>query len=107
MNGIVVDINPTLIHLGHFDIRWYSIFILLAVVAAVVISVKQAKRKGLSPDLIYSIAPWLLIAGVLCARLFHVIDQWSFYSQNPGLILQMQLGGLAIYGALAGGLWPW
>jgi phosphatidylglycerol:prolipoprotein diacylglycerol transferase len=103
MNGIVINIDPVILQIGHFAIRWYSLFIVLAIVAAVLIAARETKRKGLSPDLIYSLAPWLLVGGVVGARLFHVIDQWSYYSQNPAQMLQFQQGGLAIWGALAGG----
>lgn len=37
------------------------------------------------------------------ARLYHVVDQWSYYSQNFIQILNIQGGGLGIYGALIGG----
>ena len=40
---------------------------------------------------------WVLIFGVLGARIYHVIDKWTvFYSANPGLILQVWNGGLGI-----------
>jgi phosphatidylglycerol---prolipoprotein diacylglyceryl transferase len=42
----------------------------------------------------------LLISGLLGARIYHVIDQWSYYRLNPNLILQTWRGGLAIYGAI-------
>jgi phosphatidylglycerol:prolipoprotein diacylglycerol transferase len=103
MNGITVNINPVIFQFGHFALRWYGVFIVAAIVAAVMITARETRRKGLPDDLIQSIAPWLLVAGIVGARLFHVVDQWSFYSQNPGLIFQFQQGGLAIYGALAGG----
>lgn len=42
----------------------------------------------------------LLISALLGARIYHVIDQWSFYQKNPQFILQTWHGGLGIYGAL-------
>ncbi|MFA5025231.1 MAG: prolipoprotein diacylglyceryl transferase family protein [Candidatus Shapirobacteria bacterium] len=42
----------------------------------------------------------LLVSGVFGARIYHVIDQWSFYQHNPSLIIQTWHGGLAIYGAI-------
>ena len=103
MSGLVINIDPVIIHVGHFALRWYSVFIVLAVVAAVLISARQAKKNGLAGEVIYSMTPWLLVAGIVGARLFHVIDKWSYYAANPALIFQVQQGGLAIWGALVGG----
>jgi len=42
----------------------------------------------------------LLISALFGARIYHVVDQWSFYQLNPNLILQTWRGGLGIYGAI-------
>ncbi len=103
MNGIVININPMALHIGHFMLNWYSIIVMLAIVAAVVISIKEGNRKGISSDDLYSLAPWVLIGGIVGARLFHVIDKWDYYVGNPFQMFALWQGGLAIWGALAGG----
>jgi len=103
MNGIVINIDPVIFHLGAFELRWYSLTIILAVVAAVLITANRSKKHGIATEEIYSLALWVVIAGMVGARLFHVIDHWEHYAGNPLQILQLQQGGLAIWGALAGG----
>jgi phosphatidylglycerol:prolipoprotein diacylglycerol transferase len=103
MNGIVINIDPVLWSYGTFELRWYSLMIMLAVIAAVLISAYLGKKKGIATGEIYSLALWVVFGGVVGARLFHVIDQWEYYAGNPLQILQLQQGGLAIWGALVGG----
>ncbi len=45
----------------------------------------------------------LLLSLLMGARLYHVIDSWSYYSQNLGQIINIPNGGLGIYGALIAG----
>ena len=101
MNGIVINIDPVLFHLGPFELRWYSLAIMLGIVAAVLITAHLAKKRGIAAGEIQSLALWVVISGVVGARLFHVIDHWEHYVNNPSQILGFQ--GLAIWGALAGG----
>lgn len=101
---VTVTIDPILFHLGPFAIRWYSLIVMAAVVAGFFIAKREAERKGFSTDNLYDIAGWLFIGGLIGARLFHIIDNWETFAANPGQILMVWEGGLAIWGAVAGGL---
>jgi phosphatidylglycerol:prolipoprotein diacylglycerol transferase len=101
MNGIVINIDPIIFSIGGFELRWYNLAIMLAIVVGVLITVRQAKKKGIGTRDIFSGTLWVLIAAVLGARLFHVIDHFDYYMNNPSQIFQFQ--GLAIWGAMVGG----
>jgi phosphatidylglycerol:prolipoprotein diacylglycerol transferase len=101
--GIVINIDPVITRLGSLEIRWYSVAILLAIIAAVIVSIWEGKRKGIQADRILSLAPVALIGGIIGARVFHLFDHWSYYMANPVQIIELQSGGLAIWGALVGG----
>ena len=51
MNGIVIDINPMALQIGHFMLSWYSIIVILAIIAAVVISLREVRRNRHSPGI--------------------------------------------------------
>ena len=103
MNGIIVNINPVMFTLGNLVITWYSVMVTLAIIAAIVIAIFEARRKRISAEEIISLAPWVIAGGVIGARLFHVIDRWELYAGAPLHILMIQHGGLAIWGGVAGG----
>lgn len=99
-----IDINPIIWQWGTFQISWHNIASMAAIIVAVVLAARVARQKGISPNEIYSLTPWLLIGGIVGARIFHVVDHWNYYASNPLQIIMIQEGGLAIWGALVGGL---
>lgn len=84
------------------EIRFYSLAILAGLLAGIVLAHREAKRLGENPDHVLNIAVLGVVFGLIGARLYHVIDLWSFYSQNPGQIFVLRAGGIGIFGAIAG-----
>ncbi len=90
-----------MINLGPVTIGLYGIMIALGIVAAIALSIVEAKRRGQDTGHISNMALIIIPLGIIGARLYHVIDEWSFYSQNPALIIGGR--GLGIFGAVIGG----
>ncbi len=102
---ITISIDPIIFSVGHFALRWYSLILLTAIAVALWLTAREAERRGLKKEDIYDAAFWIIIGGILGARLFHVLDHWSDeYAANPIRALYVWEGGLAIWGAMAGGL---
>ncbi|MDD5337877.1 MAG: prolipoprotein diacylglyceryl transferase [Dehalococcoidales bacterium] len=85
-----------------FGIGWYGVMIALGVLAALGIAVIEANRRKEKASELLGMALLVLPLGIIGARLYHVIDQWDYYMQNPGLIIGGQ--GLGIFGAIIGGV---
>ncbi|MDP2727841.1 MAG: prolipoprotein diacylglyceryl transferase, partial [Dehalococcoidia bacterium] len=104
MGPIEIGLDPVIIHFGHFGLRWYSLAILAALAAGIALTLREARRKGIHEDVIWSVAVWGVIGGLIGARLFHVADNLDKYLADPLSVLAFQEGGLAIYGAIVVGL---
>ena len=108
MPQIVIDINPVIVELGPLKLRWYSLMIMIGVMAGVWLSARFAESRGLNPDDVYSAAFWVVGFGIVGARLAHVVDRWDHYAQVPWTIPAIYEGGIAIWGGIAaGGLGGW
>lgn len=102
---ITISLDPVLLHVGHFMLRWYSLIVLTAIFIGVGLAAREAGRKGFKKEEIYDGALWVVIGGILGARLFHVLDHWSHtFAADPVRALYVWEGGLAIWGGIAGGL---
>jgi phosphatidylglycerol:prolipoprotein diacylglycerol transferase len=104
VDGIVVAVDPVLFNLGDLAIRWYGLMIAVGIALGVALALREARRVGLSEDATYSCALWSTLGALIGARLFHVLDRVDFYLQNPAAALAVQQGGLAIWGAVVGGV---
>jgi len=100
-----LNINPVAFNLfGKIEIRWYGILIAIGLILAIVLSYYIAKYRKLKADEIINFAPFAIIGGIIGARLLHVLVNWSFYSKHPSYIFAYRQGGLAIQGAIVGGV---
>lgn len=96
--------GPIIFQLGPLTIRWYGLLIAIAVLIGVSLSQYLAKRRNIDPDLIADLAIWLVVGAIPMARLYYVIFQWSEYAKNPADIIAIWKGGIAIHGAILGGM---
>src|SRR5512138_1262649 len=102
---ITISIDPIIFGMGHFALRWYSVILITAMVVGIWLTAHEAERRGFKKDDIYEVAIWIILGGIIGARLFHVLDHWSDeYAANPVRALYIWEGGLAIWGAMFGGL---
>jgi phosphatidylglycerol---prolipoprotein diacylglyceryl transferase len=105
-----------------FHIYFYGILIMLGVVAAAFVGQAEAKRRKVNPDFIWDALFWLVLAGIIGARLWHIFtpqkdmlvpDPTTGIMVNPYFvggvprildIINIRNGGLGIPGAILGGV---
>lgn len=109
-------IDKTVFSLFGFDVAWYGLLITCGMVLAVFYALWMGKKKeGIKNDDILDLAIFIVIFGVIGARLFYVIFEWDDYVVTSGAflsnvigtlknILNVRGGGLAIFGGIIGGL---
>lgn len=96
--------NPIFLTIAGFDIRWYSICILLGAIFGIFLFTKEGKRFNYSSDFMFNLAFWVVIMGLIGARIYYVIFNFSMYQNDLLSILQIWNGGLAIHGGIIFGL---
>ena len=90
-------------------IRGFGIMMALATVAGVGLALHRAKKMGIDPDAIMSLAMWMFIPGIIGARLFFVVEYWDQFAkptleQTVVALLNVTNGGLVMYGSVLVGL---
>jgi prolipoprotein diacylglyceryl transferase len=81
----------------------YGLLLAVAVVVAVWVAEARWRRRGYPKDAIVDMAFWVVIAGVVGARLYHVITDYQLFDDDPLRAFQIWKGGLSIWGAVLGG----
>lgn len=92
------------LRLGPLNLRFYGLMIALGVLAAVWLGRKRWADRGGNPDDITTIAMWAVPAGLVGARLYHVMTDWkTYFPDRPIEALYVWQGGLGIPGGIIGG----
>ncbi len=96
--------NPVLIKIGTFEIRWYSILLIAAFIIGFYFVEKESKRFDIPKDFMFNMIFWTVIFGIIGARIYYVIFDWNYFSHNISEIWKIWHGGLAIHGGIIAGL---
>ena len=98
--------DPILFSFGPLPIRWYGLILVIAIVlASFYAGHSLIKKKVLLSKQVDDLFFYIIIFGLLGARLGHVFFfEWAYYMANPVDIFKIWHGGISIQGALLGGL---
>lgn len=96
--------DPIALTIGPLSIGWYGLGYALGLAAAYLLLTWLAKRAGEDPELVGNGIIIVAIAALIGGRIYHVIDQWALYADNPISIILPPYAGLGAYGGLATGI---
>jgi phosphatidylglycerol---prolipoprotein diacylglyceryl transferase len=95
--------DPIAFQLGPIPVYWYGIGYALGLAAAYLVMVRLARRAGEDAEILANAMIVVAIAALIGGRLYHVIDQWALYQDDPIKIFLPPYSGLGVYGGIATG----
>ncbi|MBS4174045.1 prolipoprotein diacylglyceryl transferase [Bacillus sp. FJAT-49736] len=98
----IKPLNPIALHLGAFEVHWYGIIIGCGIAIGLFLAIREGEKLGIDKDLFADLMIWAIPISIICARIYYVLFEWSYYSVHPGEIIKIWNGGIAIHGGLIG-----
>jgi phosphatidylglycerol:prolipoprotein diacylglycerol transferase len=95
--------DPIAFTLGPLSIGWYGLGYAIGLAAAYLVLVRLARLAGEDPDIVGNGIIIVAFAALVGGRLYHVIDQWQLYANDPIKIILPPYSGLGVYGGIATG----
>ena len=86
------------------SLPWYGVLIAAGVIVAMILCMHEEKLLSLKADTIIDLAFWAIPFGLIGARAYYVVFNWQAFAHDPLSIFRIWEGGIAIYGAVLGGL---
>jgi len=87
-----------------FEVMWYGIIIAFALLTGIVLAMYRAKKAGIDNEIILDVLLLVIPLAIIGSRAAYVLSHLGYYSDNLWLIFAFRQGGLAIQGAIAGGI---
>jgi phosphatidylglycerol---prolipoprotein diacylglyceryl transferase len=96
---------PEIIHIGSFPINTYGVFLAIAFLCGILVTVKLAERDGLPRQKIYDLSLWMLLAGLIGSKVLMLFTEPE-YRENPLQLVSLDFlrSGGVWYGGLLGGV---
>jgi len=98
--------HPVLVTIGPIQIRFYGLMYVAAIVVGYFLLKSEVRRKemGLTADEVMNLIFWVVLGGIIGARIYYVAFNWEYYWPDWREIPAIWHGGLAIHGGILGGL---
>lgn len=96
--------DPIIFSFGSIQVYWYGFFISIGILAGLFIASKFAEKYKISRDKIFNLGVYLIIFGLLGARVYSIILDFHYYFEYPIDVFKIWQGGLAIHGVIIGGI---
>jgi len=104
---IVIDLNPNLVHIGPVLVTWHGVFSVIGILAAARVGQILLQRDGIAPERVYDMAVWMVIVGLIGARVLFVWENYQLFAGAWYRVFLVNEGGISqwggIFGALLGG----
>jgi phosphatidylglycerol:prolipoprotein diacylglycerol transferase len=94
--------NPVCFHIGPKPIYWYGVMVALAFLATVTHWNALARRDHRPVGFGSEIAFWIMLSGILGARIAYILANLDYYLASPAEIIRLDRGGLIYYGGFIG-----
>ena len=88
---------------GGVKIFGYGTMLFLAFLGSMNLAAWRARREKLDPEVVYDLALWVFVGGLIGARLFYVIQYWGDRVRTIADIFKIWEGGIVLYGSIMGG----
>jgi len=94
---------PEIIHIGSFPINTYGVFLAIAFLCAILVTVRLAERDGLPKEKIYDLSLWMLLAALIGSKILMLFTEPE-YRDNPLQLVSLDFlrSGGVFYGGLLG-----
>lgn len=96
--------RPMFDRIAFFGVSWYAILIVAAIVIGFLLAGREARRLRMPQDTMVDFLLYAIPLGIVFARLYYVVFRFNMYSEDLLAVFNIREGGLAIYGAVIGGL---
>ena len=101
---IVIDLEPNIARLGPFLITWHGVFSVLGILAAARLGLWLGSKDGIDPRKATDGVVWMVVVGLIGARLLYVWENWYLFSTNPLRMFALTEGGISQWGGLFGAI---
>ena len=93
---------PRLFQIGSFSVPTYGVLIALGFLAGITLAARLARRSGMDAERVTNLGIALLLSAIVGAKLFLILDNWSYYAADPSLLFSMSAlrSGGVFYGGL-------